>query len=76
MKVDAPRLSHARNPCIDASPANGAIMRVARRFGIDMLRGTGEADAHRELRPASFASINREFVTDTQPGITLRSGRR
>ena len=43
---------------------NGAIMRIARKFGMDIVMHTSGADAHLELQPASAASITGEFVTN------------
>jgi GNAT superfamily N-acetyltransferase len=43
---------------------NGAIMRIARRFGMDIVTDAGDAGAHLELAAPSAASITGEFVTD------------
>ena len=43
---------------------NAAIMRIARRSGMDIVVDAGEADAHLRLPPASPASITGEFVTN------------
>ena len=43
---------------------NVPIMSMARRFGMDIIMHTGDADAHLELPPASAASIAGEFVTN------------
>ena len=45
--------------------ANAPIMRIARRFGMNIVIGAGGiADAHLKLPPASPAAIARETVTD------------
>jgi len=43
---------------------NGAIMRIAKRFGMDIVTDAGDAGAHLELASPSAASITGEFVTD------------
>lgn len=43
---------------------NAPIMRLARRFGMDIVTDLGDADAHLKLPPASPASITGEFITD------------
>jgi GNAT superfamily N-acetyltransferase len=43
---------------------NAPIMRIARRFGMDIVAEAGDADAHLELPPANLASITGEFVTN------------
>ena len=44
---------------------NAPIIRIAVRFGMDVVTDIGEADAHLELPPASPASISEEMVTNT-----------
>ena len=46
------------------SKENAPIMRIARKFGMDIVTDIGDADAHLELPPASPASITGEFITD------------
>jgi GNAT superfamily N-acetyltransferase len=64
-------LAHARNRCIPRLfmhyvSGNAPIMRIARRFGMDIVAaGAGDADAHLDLPPASLASVAGELVTDT-----------
>jgi GNAT superfamily N-acetyltransferase len=63
-------VEHARNRSIPrllmhCLADNAPIMRMARRFGMDIATGAGDVEAHLELRPRSFASITGEFVTDT-----------
>jgi hypothetical protein len=36
---------------------NAPIMRIAQRFGMDIVAGGGNADAHLELQPTSLAPI-------------------
>jgi GNAT superfamily N-acetyltransferase len=60
---------HARNRFIPrlfmhCLAENAPIMRMARRFGMDIVTDIGDADAHLELPPASAASITAELVTD------------
>ena len=43
---------------------NGAIMRIARRFGMAIVTDAGDVDAHLELASPSAASITGEIVTD------------
>jgi GNAT superfamily N-acetyltransferase len=43
---------------------NVPIMSMARKFGMDIVMHTGDADAHLMLAPASAASIAGEFVTN------------
>jgi len=43
---------------------NGAIMRIAQRFGMDIVTDAGDAGAHLELASPSAASITGEIVTD------------
>jgi len=43
---------------------NAPIMRIARRFGMDIVTDIGVADAQLALPPASPASITGEFITD------------
>lgn len=43
---------------------NAPIVRIARRFGMDIVADADEADAHLRLPPTSLASIARERVTD------------
>jgi len=43
---------------------NVPIMRIARRFGMNIITDVGDADAHLVLPPASHESITGEFVTD------------
>jgi GNAT superfamily N-acetyltransferase len=61
--------AHARNRFVPrlfmhCLSENAPIMYIARKFGMDIVINTGDADAHLELPPASQASITREFVTD------------
>lgn len=61
--------AHARNRFIPrlfmhCLKENAPIMRIARRFGMDIVTDIGDADAHLELPPASPASITGEFITD------------
>jgi GNAT superfamily N-acetyltransferase len=61
--------AHARNRFvprlfIHCLAENGAIMRLARRSGMDIVIDAGDADAHIELSPASPASITGELLTD------------
>ena len=63
-------LAHARNRCtprlfMHYVSENAAIMRIARRFGMDIVARAGDAYAHLDLPPASLASIVGELVTDT-----------
>ena len=60
---------HARNRFIarlymHCLKDNAPIMRIARKFGMDIVTSIGEADAHLELPKASPASIAMELVTD------------
>jgi GNAT superfamily N-acetyltransferase len=62
--------AHARNRCIPRLfmhflSGNAPVMRIAQRFGMDIITRAGDADAHLKLPPASPASITGEFVTDT-----------
>jgi len=61
--------THARNRFIPrlymhCLEENAPIMRIARRFGMDIVTDAGDADAHLGLPPASPASITGEFVTN------------
>ena len=61
--------AHARNRLMPrlfmhCLQENAPIMRMARRFGMDIVTEVGDADAHLELPPASPASIAGEFMTD------------
>ena len=61
--------AHARNRSMPrlfmhCLSENGPIMRIAQRFGMDIVTGVGDADAHLALAPASPVSITSEFVTD------------
>ncbi len=61
--------THARNRLIPrlfmhCLQENAPIMRIARRFGMEIVTDAGDADAHLGLPPASPASITGEFVTD------------
>jgi GNAT superfamily N-acetyltransferase len=61
--------AHARNRFVPrlfmhCLKENAPIMRIARRFGMDIVTDIGDADAHLELPPASPASITGEFITD------------
>jgi GNAT superfamily N-acetyltransferase len=61
--------THARNRLIPrlfmhCLQENAPIMRIARRFGMEIVTDIGDADAHLELPPASAASITGEFVTE------------
>ena len=61
--------THARNRFVPrlfmhCLAENAPIMRMARRFGMDIVTAIGDADAHLELPPASPASITGEFVAD------------
>jgi GNAT superfamily N-acetyltransferase len=63
-------VAHARNRCIPRLfmhflTENEPIMRMARRFRMDIVARAGEADAHLALPPASLVSIAGEFVTET-----------
>jgi GNAT superfamily N-acetyltransferase len=64
-------LAHARNRCIPRLfmhyvYGNAPIMRIARRFGMDIVAaGAGDADAHLDLPPASLTSMAEELATDT-----------
>ena len=44
---------------------NAPIMRIARRFGMDIVASAGDANAHLDLPPASLKSVAGELVTDT-----------
>jgi GNAT superfamily N-acetyltransferase len=62
-------VAHARNRfvsrifmhCLDE---NAPIMRIARRFDMDIVTTAGDADAHLELPPANPASISDELIAD------------
>lgn len=61
--------AHARNRFLPrlfmhCLAENGPIMRIAQRFGMDIVTDAGDADAHLALAPASPASITSEFVTE------------
>lgn len=43
---------------------NAAIMRIAKRFGMDIVTDAGDAGAHLELASPSPASIAGEFITN------------
>ena len=63
-------MAHARNRSIRRFfmhflAGNEPIMRMARRFGMDIVTRADEADAHLELPPASLASVAGELVTDS-----------
>jgi GNAT superfamily N-acetyltransferase len=60
--------AHARNRFVPrlfmhCLRENAPIMRIARRYGMDIVTDIGDADAHLALPPASPASITGEFVT-------------
>jgi len=60
---------HARNRSVRrilmyCLKENGPIMRIATRFGMDIVTDAGDADAHLELPMASAASITGEIVMD------------
>ena len=60
---------HARNRSVPrlymhCLNENAAVVHIARKFGMHIVAGAGEADAHLELPPASPGSIAGEFVTD------------
>jgi len=62
-------VEHARNRSISrlymhCLAENAAIMHIARRNGMDIVTASGDADAHLELSPASYASITGEMLTD------------
>lgn len=62
-------VAHARNRSMrrffmHCLAENEPVIRIARRFGMDIVTRAGEAHAHLELPPASLASIAGEFVTD------------
>ena len=61
--------AHARNRFIaklfmHCLSENLAIMRIARRSGMDIVVDAGDADAHLELPPANPLSVTGEFFTD------------
>jgi GNAT superfamily N-acetyltransferase len=61
--------THARNRFVSSLfmhclAENAPIMRMARRFDMDVVTESGDAQAHLALSPASLTSISREFVTD------------
>lgn len=61
--------THARNRLVyrlfmHCLAENAPIMRIARRFDMDVVTHSGDAEAHLTLSPASLASISREFVAD------------
>ena len=63
-------LAHARNRCtprlfMHYVYGNAPIMRIARRFGMDIVASAGDANAHLDLPPASLKSVAAELVTDT-----------
>lgn len=63
-------VAHARNRCMRKLfmhflAGNEPIMRIARRFGMDIVTRADEADAHLELPPASLASVAGELLTDS-----------
>ena len=63
-------MAHARNRCIPRLfmhflSGNAPILRIARRFGMDIVARASEADAHLKLPPASLASVAGELMTDT-----------
>ena len=55
------RVPHLLMHCL---AENGPVMRMARRFGMQIVAASGDADAHLALPPASAGSITREFVDD------------
>jgi RimJ/RimL family protein N-acetyltransferase len=62
-------VDHARNRLapklfMHCLAENGPIMHMARKFGMEIVLDTGDADAHLELPPASAASIAGEFETN------------
>ena len=62
-------VAHARNRFMPrlfmhCLSENAPIMRMARRFGMDIVTDIGDADAHLRLPPASPASIAGEFMTN------------
>lgn len=62
-------MTYARSRCIPRLfmhflLGNAPIMRIARRFGMDIVAGADEADAHLRLPPTSLASIAGKRVTD------------
>jgi RimJ/RimL family protein N-acetyltransferase len=61
--------AHARNRFIPrlfmhCLKENAPIMRLARRFSMDIVTDLGDADAHLALPPASPASITGELIRD------------
>jgi len=75
-------VTHARNRhmprlSMNCLSGNTPIMRIATKFGMDIVVDHGDAGAHLELPPASPASIAREFVMDALGMCerALRSGR-
>jgi GNAT superfamily N-acetyltransferase len=59
--------THARNRLVSSLymhclAENAPVMRIARRFGMVVVTGSGDADAHLALPPASLASISGELV--------------
>ena len=63
-------LAHARNRgtprlFMHYVSGNAPIMRIARRFDMDIVAGACDADAHLNLPPASPASLAGELMTDT-----------
>ena len=61
--------AHARNRFIPrlfmhCLTENAPVMRIARRYGMDVVTDFGDADAHLALPRATAASIIGEFVTD------------
>jgi RimJ/RimL family protein N-acetyltransferase len=61
--------AHARNRSVPrlfmhCLAENAPIMRIARKFGMDVVTQFGDADAHVALPPATAASITGEYVTE------------
>jgi GNAT superfamily N-acetyltransferase len=61
--------THARNRFVSSLfmhclAENAPIMRMARRFDMDVVTESGDAEAHLNLSPANLASISKEFVSD------------
>jgi prepilin-type processing-associated H-X9-DG protein len=62
-------VTHARNRhmprlSMNCLSGNAPIMRIATKFGMDIVAGQGDAGAHLELPPASPGSIAGEFTMD------------
>jgi GNAT superfamily N-acetyltransferase len=63
-------LAHARNRCVPRLfmqylSGNTPMMRIARRFRMDIVAGGSHADARLELPPPNLRSIAGEFLIDT-----------